>query len=321
MTTRETISGEAWAICPETLALLCLPDFAPSMASHIDRRFARVSTYAAQRHFSNGSIISVIPVFGLITNRESLRQQIFGGTSVDKLKAQFRSALGDPSVSAIVLNVDSPGGEVTGTLELADEIFQSRGTKKIVAVANCSALSAAFWLASAASELVVTPSGEVGSVGIYAVHDDYSGALEKAGIRVTFIKAGKFKTDGNPSEPLADSARSDMQQKVDAFYEKFVGAVARGRRTQKSTVRERFGNGRGVLARDAVALGMADRVATFDETVSRLTSVREDGERTGSLAIERDRLALRRRRLALLGSSSDPSDWREALDRLRLQHA
>jgi signal peptide peptidase SppA len=197
---------------------------------------------------------------------------VFGGTSIQKLYQQFRAALEDKNVLSIVLDIDSPGGEVAGTRELANFIFQSRGRKKTIAVANGQALSAAYWLASAADELVVTQSGEVGSIGIVAVHDDISGALQQAGIKMSLIKAGRYKTDGNPFEPLSETARGDMQSKVSAVYDWFVSDVARGRGVQQATVRNGFGCGFSLLANDAVRQGMADRVATLDETLIQVVS-------------------------------------------------
>jgi signal peptide peptidase SppA len=178
--------------------------------------------------------------------------------------------LADNSVKAVVFDVDSPGGAVEGIPELAEEIYRSRSQKKSVAIANGIAASAAYWLASAAGEMTVIPSGMVGSIGVLFEHEDYSKALEQAGIKTTLITAGKFKADGHPSEPLSDSARDDIQAKVDAFYAMFVKSVARGRRSSQDDVRGGFGQGRMVLAADAVKEGMADRVATMDETLQRL---------------------------------------------------
>ena len=159
---------------------------------------------------------------------------------------------------------------MAGVPELADEIYMSRSQKKTVAVANGTAASAAYWLAVSTSEMVVIPSGEVGSIGVFAAHEDVSKALESEGVKISLISAGKFKIDGNPYEPLTDSARADLQSKVDAFYGMFASSVARGRRALVSDVRGGFGQGRMVLAAQAVKEGMADRVATMDDTLARL---------------------------------------------------
>lgn len=282
------VVGRPWALPPERLLGLGGPSFAAAQRSF--RQFSR-----------NYGVVAVIPILGILTHRSSW------GTSTAALTNEFRFCLSDPSVKAIVFDVDSPGGEVAGTPELADEIFRSRGRKKTIAVANGEALSGAFWLASAAGELVVTPSGQVGSIGVVAMHEECSAALEKAGVRVTLVKAGKFKTDGNPWEPLADSGRADLQRKVDAFHEKFLSDVARGRSVSVSTVRTAFGQGRAVLARQAVAAGMADRVGTLDETLSRIVSGRDSGPHASASDVP---IAALRRQLDRLDKAGS---WRISL--------
>jgi ClpP class serine protease len=115
----------------------------------------------------------------------------------------------------------------------------------------------------------VTASGSVGSIGVLGVHDDLSGAMEKAGIKKTIISAGKFKADGNPFAPLGDDVRGRIQASVDAAYDSFVRDVARNRNVSLATVREGFGQGDMVDAAQAVAEGMADRVGTLEETLQR----------------------------------------------------
>jgi capsid assembly protease len=267
-----------WAILPEKFAVIA--QLVALRASggrlteeEIKARLKQAELSAGPRSSQDSfGAVAVIPIRGVISRRANLMAQMSGpgGTSVEKLTSQFRAALADGSVKAIVFDVDSPGGTVEGVPELAEEIYKSRGQKKSVAVANGMAASAAYWLASAAGELVVAPSGQVGSIGVFMSHDDFSKALEQAGIKTTFISAGKYKVDGNQSEPLTDSAREDMQAKVDAFYGMFVKSVARGRRVSQDDVRGGFGQGRMVLAAAAVKEGMADRVATMDDTLARL---------------------------------------------------
>ena len=225
---------------------------------------------AAQATARSGGMVAVLPVYGTISHRASLMTEMSGGTSLQKLTGQFRQAANDPQVKAIVLEFDSPGGSVDGVEELANEIFQARGSKKIVAVANTWADSAAYYLASAAEEIVVTPSGEVGSIGVWMMHADFSKQLESDGIKVTLVSAGKYKTAGNPYEPLSDYALAALQSEVNVFYEMFVKAVARARGVSAAEVRGGFGEGRAVTATEAVKLGIADRVATLDQTLERL---------------------------------------------------
>ena len=270
------VFGKPWAIVQEKLAVIAHLLALRASGGHLteDEIRARLDQAAIaagpRSQATSYGAVALIPVRGIISRRANLMSQYSGGTSVEKLTSQFRAALADSSVKAIVFDIDSPGGTVEGVPELAEEIYRSRGQKKSVAVANVMAGSAAYWLAAAAGELVVAPSGAVGSIGVFMAHDDLSKAMEQAGIKTTFISAGKFKVDGNEAEPLSDSARADMQAKVDAFYGMFVKSVARGRRVSQDDVRGGFGQGRMVLAAAAVKEGMADRVATMDDTLARL---------------------------------------------------
>ena len=212
----------------------------------------------------------MLPLTGVIMHRANMFSEFSGGTSTEKFTAAFRQLVADPMIKAIVLDVDSPGGTVAGVEELASEIFKAREQKPIYAVANALAASAAYWIASSATELIVTPSGLVGSIGVYAAHQDISEFAKQAGVKVTLVSAGKYKTEGNEFEPLSDEARAALQARVDEYYGMFVKAVARNRGVSPSDVRGGFGEGRVVGAKQAVALGMADRVATLDETLARL---------------------------------------------------
>jgi len=264
-----------WAILPEKLQviaeLMALRASGGRLSEEeIHARLDAAAISAGPRSQQSYGAVAVIPIRGVISQRANLMSQISGGTSIDKLTAQFRQALGDASVKAIVFDVDSPGGGVDGVPELADEIYKSRAQKKTVAIANGMAASAAYWLGGSAQEIVVVPSGQVGSIGVFAAHEDVSKAIEQAGVKVTLVSAGKYKTEGNQFEPLGEEARADLQSKVDAFYGMFVKSVAHGRRASQEDVRGGFGQARMVLAADAVKLGMADRVATMDDTLARL---------------------------------------------------
>jgi signal peptide peptidase SppA len=230
-----------------------------------------------------GGAVAVIPLTGVITPRGSFLSMLFGGGGgglVD-FRENFRQAVVDPDVGAIVLDVDSPGGLIDLVPETAEEIRAARGDKPIIAVANTMAASAAYWIASQADELVVTPSGDVGSVGVYMVHEDWSGWNENQGILPTYISAGRYKTEGNPDEPLSDDARADWQQEVDDLYAMFVGAVAAGRGVPEATVRDGYGEGRTLLAERALAAGMVDRIDTIESVVGGLLA---DGGRRPAAA-------------------------------------
>ena len=211
---------------------------------------------------------AVLSIVGVLDQREGWLTMLGLGVSCTSISAALNDALNDPSIGRIVIDVDSPGGSVAGVIELADEIYAARSKKPIVAVANSSAASAAFWLGSQATKLYASPGAEVGSVGVFVQHEDVSKAMADAGIGVTLISAGRHKTEGNPFSALDPNAQAFMQSRVDAYYGAFVGAVARGRGVPPSKVRSGMGEGRLVGADQALAEKMVDGVATLAEVLT-----------------------------------------------------
>jgi capsid assembly protease len=213
--------------------------------------------------------VAVLQIRGVIAQHASLVSDICpgAGTSTEQLMAAINAAAADPAVRSIVLDIDSPGGSVFGVQELADAIVAARAQKPIAAVANASASSAAYWIASAAHELFVTPSGEVGSIGVYGVHQDTTKADEAAGKTTTLISAGKYKTEG--FGPLTDDARAHMQERIDGYYTQFVKAIAKNRGVPVDAVRSGYGQGRTLSAEPALAAGMVDGIATLDQVIAR----------------------------------------------------
>ncbi len=236
--------------------------------------------------------IAVIPVRGVITQRNP-----FEGTTTERLGRQLSAAVADPEVGVVVFDIDSPGGAVLGTPELGEAIRSADEQKPMVAVANSMAASGAYWLASAARRLAVAPSGQVGSIGVFSMHVDRSKMLDDMGIDVTFIHAGKFKVEGNPTEPLGDEAKAAMQGRIDTYYDMFVGAVAAGRGVTKGEVTANFGQGRMFTAEAAKALGMVDRVATLEGVLAGMMKSGNGTKATGKS------LDTAERRLRLSGSS------------------
>lgn len=229
-------------------------------------------------------VIAVIPIWGVIANRAYMVEDICGpsGTSTERLQQSIQSALANPDVKAIVLDIDSPGGSVFGVQELADFIFSARETKPILANANSLAASAAYWIGTAASEFTVTPSGMAGSVGVYAAHMDASKAEEIMGLKTTLISAGKYKVEGHPYAPLDTEAAQSMQKSVDEYYSAFTASVAKYRGTGVAAVRDGFGEGRTVSAKEAAACNMSDGIATLDETIQRAVKLARQAERNAT---------------------------------------
>lgn len=260
-----------WAILPHKLAILEEIVIRHVSGEKLDTEEIQMRIHGAKRPADKrmGSV-AVLPLFGTIFPRANLMTQVSGATSAEMFGMQFDELMKDAEVRAIVMDVDSPGGQVSGIEELSQKIYEARGNKPIVAVANHTMDSAAYWIGTAANEIVITPSGEVGSIGVFAVHQDISKQLEQDGIKLTMIKEGKYKAESNPWEPLSEEAKSAIQVSVSEYYDAFVNSVARNRGVELDDVRNGFGEGRTVGANRAVELGMADRIGTLDETVDRM---------------------------------------------------
>lgn len=269
-----------WALMPERIAAFAAvlaragaggpqamdDDYVPGeKVNAFDARRAQ-----AQARAGSG-VIAVLPLYGSIFQRANMVTDYCGGTSTQQFASALRSALTDDAVAGILIDIDSPGGSVYGTGELADEIYQARGTKPMFAIANSLSASAAYWIGAAADELYVTPGGEVGSIGVWTAHEDWSKAMADAGVSTTLVSAGKFKTEGNPYEPLADDARAFMQTRVDDYYAAFTKGVAKARGVLVSQVREGMGQGRVLGADQALAEKMVDGIGTFDDVVKKLS--------------------------------------------------
>lgn len=273
------VAETPWAVLPGTLARIVAilherrTAGRPSAEEIAERiRPASIEAFERRAVVEPPPSVAVIPIEGVIMPKADLVSELSGGggASLEAFGQAFAAAVTDPAISSIVLNIDSPGGVVDGVPETADLVRGARGAKPIIAVANAWAASAAYWIASAADQLVVTPSGQVGSIGVYAAHEDLSAANEIAGVKTTLVSAGEHKTEANPFEPLSEEARAEMQRKVDHYFQMFVSAVAAGRDVTEKTVIEDFGGGRMMLPDQAVEVGAADRVATLDQVVSEL---------------------------------------------------
>lgn len=215
--------------------------------------------------------VAIVPVLDTLVNRGAWLDSRSGLTSYEGIGAQIRDAAADAEVHAILLDVSSPGGEAAGMSGVADLIRSVRQTKPVLAFVNDMAASAAYGIASAADEIVVSPTSILGSIGVLMIHADRSGELAAQGIRPTLIFAGSHKVDGNPFEPLSDAVRADLQASVDAHYDQFVGLVAAGRGDRLTTDGARATEARTFIGSDAVARGLADRMATFDEVLAGLS--------------------------------------------------
>ena len=222
--------------------------------------------FAVEKPFAFAGGLAFVPIHGFLVNR--LNASFGIATGYDYIRSQLRMAIEDPDVSAIVFDINSNGGMAAGCGELAQEIYNSRERKPSVAVVDANAYSGAYYLGSAASKMVCTESGGVGSIGVVAAHIDFSKSLEKEGVAVTFIHAGEAKVDGNQFEPLSERARESIDHTVQYHYGMFTEAVAKHRGMSVEDVKAT--EARCYTPPDALRLGLIDGVAGSAEAVRGL---------------------------------------------------
>ena len=210
--------------------------------------------------------IAVIPVHSTLVKRTAGLDAASGLTSYTEIAAMLDSALADPQVAGILLDIDSPGGEASGSFELARRVREASAVKPVWAVANDSAYSAAYAIGSAANRLIVSETGGVGSIGVIALHIDQSVKDANEGYRYTAVTAGTHKNDFSPHQPLTDEAKAELQAEVDRLYGLFVDHVAAMRTLGSDDVRSTEAGL--YFGANAIAAGLADAVGTFESALT-----------------------------------------------------
>jgi signal peptide peptidase SppA len=285
----KTESGDLRQIIAEITsidAVVALDLSAFNGLASIEAREADLRSVAAQTVATQPSKIALVGIYGGLTPRGS-----WYGSSLSGIATSVTRAADDADIAGIIADVDSPGGTVSGTAEAGAAFAYAATRKPVIAVVNTLAASAAYWIASQASELVISPSGDVGSIGAMVMHQDVSGWLEQIGLKMTLIRSEQspMKNEAHPFAPLSDDARSFLQSRANAAGADFIKAVAAGRKVSQAKVREDFGQGRVFGAKEAIARGMADRVATLDQVIAGMVAgipARAAARRRSALAFE-----------------------------------
>lgn len=221
---------------------------------------------------------AIIPIHGALLNRFSGSWGFV--TGYQAIRRQMNDALEDDDVKMLVYDVDSPGGESAGCFELAEEIRESRNVKPSIAVVDALSASAGYALASAANQMTATPSSKIGSIGVFAMHVDLTGALDQAGVKITLIESPQdgMKTAGSPFKPLDTESLKYFQAFTDATYEDFVQLVVENRGLGADVVQET--KARVFRADEALAIGLIDAVKTPSEAVSSFLAELADDDST-----------------------------------------
>lgn len=287
-------AAEYWAM--EETKLLAIVDMLAMQAEggklSAEEIEAKIAPQTAAAVARREGTVAIVPLRGIISPRVSLtpNSSTGGGATAEGFTNNIERMAADDDVKAIIIDADTPGGNVLGVDEASAAVAAVKGTKPIVVQVNGNLASAGYWIGASADEIVLTPSSRAGAIGVRTAYDDISARLEKEGIAREIISAGKFKGEGLLG-PLTDEARAHVQAEIDSYYGMFVDRVAAGRGVTTQAVRDGFGEGRMVGAKAAVAEGMADRVATMKETLARfgVGPAQPKGRR---LAPERDKRAI-----------------------------
>lgn len=217
--------------------------------------------------------VAIIPIHGTFTKRSHPFASLSGEVSGESIKSAIDSALNDNAIDAIVLDIESPGGTVDGTMELADYIYSIRGKKPIVSYANGLMASALYWIGSSADKIVAFDTTQVGSIGVVMSHFDYSKAYDTAGVKPTVMHSGKYKAFGNKFEPLTEESKQYIQDNLDAYYTLFVDGVARNRGTTAEEVLSKMADGRIFIGREAKRAGLIDKVGNMEAAIKLALSL------------------------------------------------
>ena len=263
-----------WAVTPAmrlVLASIVARRLAGHKATDEDISAALVNRRNLPQPQGDGAV-AIIPVYGVIAPRVNMMTEMSGGTTFETLTAQLGEAMGSKTVTSIVFDIDSPGGNVAGATEFAALVREARAKKPIVAQIQYTGASAAYWIAASATKVYAAPSAMVGSIGVFTIHEDLSKALEMEGVKITYISAGKYKVDGNETEPLGDDVKARLKARVTEAYARFCGDISKGRGVPLGDVTGGYGEGDTVSAARALSLGMIDGISTLNDTLARVMS-------------------------------------------------
>lgn len=216
--------------------------------------------------------VAIISIHGALVHRTRMEADSTTLLGYNDIVADMESAMDNSAVHAVLQIWSTPGGEVQGAFEAAARMYGMRGKKPIKAICDGMAASAGYLGASAADEIIISPTGYAGSIGVVARHVDFSQALASDGVKVTHIFAGAHKVDGNPYEPLPDAVREDWQAEIDGIYADFLAAVATHRGISVDAVRKT--QARTYRGQAAIDARLADRMGTTDQIIQELVALR-----------------------------------------------
>ncbi len=260
------ITGDPWAITETALHTIlevaARENEAPeAVAAKLGRQLQN-SYNATER---DG--VAIIPVTGPLFRYANIFTAISGASSYELIARDFMSALENPQITSIILDIDSPGGEVNGVSELASMIFEARGTKPVIAYASGDAASGAYWIASAADEIVVSETSALGSIGVVGIYRGKSAKESTETVEIVSSQSPHKRLD-----PMSDDGRAKLQTRIDSMADVFVSTIARNRDVTADHVLGHYGGGDVMIGAHAVNAGLADRVGSLERLITELSS-------------------------------------------------
>jgi signal peptide peptidase SppA len=257
------INSKPWAIMPDALDVIC-----EVVADHMAGKNVTLEapTAKAVGHVDHPDV-AVIQIHGTIAKKMYGMQAVSGGKTTADYMGEIQAAIDNPNIAGIVLDIDSPGGTVDGTKELADFVMEAKKSKKIVSYANGTMASAAYWIGSAAHEIVSFDTSMVGSIGVIITHKEISKQEEMKGVKTTIIRAGKYKALAGPFEVLDKASEKYLQDSADYFYTMFVDAVANQRGVSTDIVLEKMAEGRVFIGAQSKEVGLVDHIGNLEDAI------------------------------------------------------
>lgn len=262
------IHNTEWAILPDALEAICEIAARQTDIDALESKLGR-PLENTESAYTRGST-AIIPIIGPTIPRANMFSRISGATSYEVIARDLREAVDNPSVSSIVLNIDSPGGAALGVAELATHIFEARKSKKVVAYVGAKAASAAYWLASAAGEVVINRTAMLGSIGAVVGFDKKS----DDDIRGEIVSS---QSPYKRIDPTTEQGKARVQAMVDNLAALFIDDVAEFRNVSVDKVMSDFGQGDMLIGKAAVDAGMADSLGSLEGLLARLADESEAG--------------------------------------------
>lgn len=268
------LAGEPWAITETALhtilEIAARENESPqAVAAKLGRNLQ--NTYSVTERDG----VAIIPVTGPLFRYANLFTMISGASSYELIARDFTAALENPQIKGIILDIDSPGGEVNGVSELSNMVFAARGKKPVVAYASGDAASGAYWIASAADEIVVSETSALGSIGVVGMYQGKSGKSAEA------VEIVSSQSPHKRLDPTTDDGRSRLQIRIDSMADVFIETIARNRNVSAENVQNHYGGGDVMIGAKAVSAGLADRVGSLEGLIAELSSPKKSPRTEG----------------------------------------